>query len=117
MHYWSIYEIPTELIEGSEVDRLLKVFPQARQAGGNYIFVDTLNDAESPIVFESVPEDSPYTDVQLLASLLLSDDRSKAIHLSKAMCVKLDKSPEWIAWAEAYDHDQETMDSIRNLFS
>jgi len=114
---WSIYEIPETLIVDSEVDRLLRVHPRARTAGGNYIFVESLHDAESPIVFESVPEDSPYTDVELLASLLLSDDRSKAIHLSKAMCVKLDKSPEWIAWAEAYDHDQETMDSIRNLFS
>ena len=115
---WSIYEIPTELIEDSEVDRLLKVFPQARQAGGNYIFVDSLEDAWRPILIEAMEEDSEaMTDVQVLAFHLLNPDRNRAIHLSKSMCVKLDKSPEWIAWAEAYDHDTDTLDSIRALFS
>ncbi len=114
MHYWSIYEIPETLVEGSEVDRLLKVFPLARQAGGNYIFVDTLSDAVEP--HEIISEEG-QDSVSILANLLLSGDRSKAIHLTKAMAVQLDKSPEWIAWAEAYDHDMETMDSIRALFS
>jgi len=108
---WSIYEIPEILIEGSEVDRLLQRFPNARQAGGNYIFVASLPNAVDPIIVENVEDVDTMT---VLALHLISDDRTKAIHLSKALCSELNKAALWIQWVEAYAlEDQETLDAIR----
>jgi len=100
----SIYKIPPQVTEGSELHDMLQKWPHASNHDGrNYIFVDIHPNAEDPILLSEL---KGINGAQLqgddliigIAKILFDEDRDKAIHLTKNKAIELGKNIYWRLW-------------------
>jgi hypothetical protein len=118
---WSIYLIPetlrgltpltpewVEAVEGlpeSEVKYLIQKWPHAAIHDGlNYVFVTTHPAAFEPIDLSVAEYETVDQLIAIIANALFSDDRSRAIHLTKSQAVTLYAHPAWRLWCGRYDN-------------
>lgn len=98
MHYWSIYPIRHELIEGSECSKLLTVggskgVPMPKPTRYNekaYVFVDYLSDAAEPLIVQ-MTEDNTLEELAVQIETYLTDSDTRCVWLSKALASQLYK--------------------------
>jgi hypothetical protein len=120
---WSIYLIPEslrglvplstewknnlDLLPESEIkDRILR-WPHAAQHDGlNYVFVTTHPAAFEPIDLSVAEYETVDQLIAIIANALFAEDRSKAIHLTKAQTLTLYAHPAWRLWCGRYDNDE-----------
>lgn len=118
---WSIYLIPETLrgltpltpewvdaVEGlpeSEVKYLIQKWPHAAIHDGlNYVFVTNHPAAFEPIDLSVAEYETVAQLIVIIANALFSDDRSRAIHLTKSQAVTLYAHPAWRLWCGRYDN-------------
>lgn len=104
MHYWSIYPIRHELIEGSECARMMiqggstgtpmptpRVFDEKA-----YVFTDYIKDAAEPLIVELTytEEGEPINSLPEIAAQIevwLTDSDTRCVWISKGLASQLDR--------------------------
>ena len=130
---WSIYLIPETLrgltpltpewvdaVEGlpeSEVKYLIQKWPHAAIHDGlNYVFVTNHPAAFEPIDISVAEYETVAQLIVIIANALFSDDRSRAIHLTKSQAVTLYAHPAWRLWCGRYDNKDELEEDHESFF-
>ncbi len=98
MHYWSIYPIRHELIQGSECFKMMTIggstgtpMPTPRIFGEKaYVFTDYVKDAAEPLIVE-LTEDNSLLEIAGQIEAWLTDSDTRCVWLDKGLASQLDR--------------------------
>lgn len=100
MNYWSIYKNDQISVEGSEAWQLAQKYPHAvSHDGTNTVFVESLDNADNPLVMPDLPDD----EMALLAAQWLYSESARGMQLTQAQAVRLFTHPAHRLWCAKYD--------------
>ena len=106
----------------NEVYRLLLMFPEAADDGGNYAFASTLPDAANPIFISEFADENGnklagMSLIQATGKEMIKSDRSRAIHCTKSDVAMLTESSVWKLWAKLIDDKNELEAAHEEVFN
>lgn len=107
----SIYLIPETIIEGSEYERLLAMYPGVSHDGVNRIFTAVLPDAVDPVIFTVTEGEDPMLT---LGRLMFADGR--AIHGMQSELAVLHQSTMWQLWCCQHETKEELAAQYLEVF-